>query len=106
MKPIRKIIGGLGNLMFKEAFIYAQMREGIILDLYIQSDKTWKKYAEEIKQRFSEGIGYDERVAIHIRRGDYLQTSFYINLWETDYYQKALGFFPNEKFLILKTSIF
>lgn len=100
MKPIRKIIGGLGNLMFKESFIYAQMREGVIPDLYVQSDKYWKKYAEEIKQRFSKDIGHDERVAIHVRRGDYLQTDFYVNLWETGYYQKALEHFKDEKFLI------
>ena len=100
MKPVRKIIGGLGNLMFKEAFIYSMMHQGIIPDLYVQGIKYWQQFDNEIKQRFNDGIGYDERVAIHVRRGDYLQTNFYVNLWETDYYQRALQYFPNSKFLI------
>ena len=102
MKGIRQEIGGLGNLLFKEAYIWAQMRDGKIPDIYVQSSQYWKKYENEIRQRFSSGIGLDDRVALHIRRGDYLKVSqFHINLWDTDYYQKAVKLFPkNTKFLI------
>ena len=86
--------------MFKEAYLYAQMRKGFIPDLYVQGEKYWQGFTEEIKARFSEGIGYDERVAVHVRRGDYLKTDFYVNLWETNYYKQALELFPNEKFLV------
>lgn len=103
MKGVRQEIGGLGNLLFKEAYIWAQMRDGNIPDIYVQSSKYWEKYREEIRQRFSSGIT-DKGipfVAVHIRRGDYLKaTQFHVPLWETDYYQKALGQFPNEKFMV------
>ena len=102
MRPIRQELGGLGNSLFKEAYIWAQMRDGKIPDIYVQSSKYWEKYKDEIRQRFSSGIGHDDRVALHIRRGDYLKVSqFHVNLWDTDYYKKAVALFPKEtKFLV------
>jgi hypothetical protein len=102
MKLVRNEIGGLGNLLFKESYIWAQMRNGEIPDIYVQSSEYWDKYKEEIKQRFSSGIGYDSRVALHIRRGDYLKVSqFHVNLWDTDYYKKAIDLFlEGTKFLV------
>ncbi len=89
-------------MLFKEAYIWAQMRKGEIPDIYVQSMKYWEQFQNEIKQRFSSGIGLDHRVALHIRRGDYLKVSqFHINLWDTDYYQKAVALFPKgTKFLV------
>jgi hypothetical protein len=102
MRSIRQEIGGLGNLMFKQAFLWALMREGQIPDLYVQGEMYWKKYANEVKQMFSAGIGSDTRVALHIRRGDYLKVSqFHVNLWDTGYYQEAVKLFPPDtKFLV------
>ena len=101
MNSARTVIGGLGNLMFKDAYLWAQMREGIIPDVYVQSEKYWAKYKDEIKQRYGQGIGFIDRVGLHIRRGDYLKASqFHVNLWETGYYQSAINMFPNEKFLV------
>lgn len=100
MRPIRQTIGGIGNLMFKEAYIYAQMRKGLIPDLYVQDEKYWKEYSDEIKQRFGDGLGYIDKVALQIRRGDYLNNSFYVDLTTTDYYQRAIAMFPNEEFLV------
>lgn len=102
MKSIRQEIGGLGNLMFKQAFLWAFMREGAIPDLYVQGEKYFAPFKEEVKQMFSRGIGRDERVALHIRRGDYLKVSqFHVNLWDTDYYKEAVKQFPQStKFLV------
>lgn len=101
MRAVRNEIGGIGNLMFKQAYLWAQLREGHIPDLYVQGEKYWKKYRNEVKQMFSYGIGKDDRVALHIRRGDYLKASqFHINLWETNYYKRAVTLFPQEKFLV------
>src|SRR3990167_164431 len=100
MKKVRNIIGGLGNLMFKEAYIYAQMRKGFMPDLYVQGEKYWREYREEIKQRFGDGIGYIDKVAIQIRRGDYINNPFYVDLTKTDYYQRAIAMFPDDKFLV------
>lgn len=103
MRTRREDVGGLGNLLFKEAYIWAQMRGGLIPDLYVQSTEYWQKYKEEIRQRFSYGIGYRTTplVAVHIRRGDYLKaTQFHVPLWDTEYYKKAFSLFPNEQFLV------
>lgn len=102
MRTVRETIGGLGNLMFKQAYLWAQMREGNIPDIYVQSQKYWKKYEHEIRALFGGGINRDERVALHIRRGDYLKVSqFHVNLWDTDYYKNAIKQFPEgTKFLV------
>lgn len=101
MKDVRKTIGGLGNLMFKQAYIIGQALDGNIPDVYLQGEKYWKKHAASIKATFGGGIGKTDAIALHIRRGDYLQAhNFHKNLWETDYYQKAVAMFPKDKFLV------
>lgn len=77
------------------------MRDGIIPDIYVQSEKYFLKYKDEIRALYGNGIGRNDKVALHIRRGDYLKgTQFHSNLWESDYYQEAVKLFPNEKFLV------
>jgi hypothetical protein len=101
MKPVRTQIGGLGNLMFKEAYIYGQMKKNQIPDIYVQGEKYWKDFSQEVKQRFSEGIGHTDMVSLHLRRGDYMNVQhFYVSLWNTNYYQKAVEYFPKDKFLV------
>lgn len=102
MQDIRKKIGGLGNLMFKQAYLIAQALNKQIPDVYVQGITYWQEYVPNIKQAFSEDIGPQiNKVALHIRRGDYLQAhNFHQNLWETDYYQKAVALFPDETFLV------
>lgn len=101
MKSVRQEIGGLGNLLFKEAFIYGQMLDGKIPDIYLQSSKYWTQHKDKIRQRFGNGIGRIDKIAVHIRRGDYLKASqFHTNLWDTSYYHEAFKLFPNEKFLV------
>lgn len=101
MRKIRNEIGGLGNLMFKEAYLWGQYRDGKIPDIYVQSPKYWEKYKDDIRTRFSHGIGRIDKVAIHIRRGDYLKSAhFHVNLWDTDYYKQAVQLFPDAEFLV------
>jgi hypothetical protein len=101
MRSVRQEIGGLGNLLFKEAYIWAQMRDGEIPDIYVQSSDYWRKYRTEIATRFGHGVGRIDKVALHIRRGDYLKVSqFHTNLWGTDYYKEAIKKFPDAQFLV------
>lgn len=102
MKSIREQIGGLGNLMFKQAFLLGKFYDGYITDVYCQGDSYWKPHADKIKKVFSEGIGPQiNKVALHIRRGDYLKAHhFHVNLWETDYYKKAMALFPDDEFIV------
>lgn len=97
----RAHFGGLGNRLFQGAYIYAQVRKGLIPDIYIQDMKYWREFKEEIRKWYQKGISdRTNRVALHIRRGDYVNNSFYVDLTQTDYYDKALKEFPDERFLV------
>jgi len=101
MLPIRNYFGGLGNHMFQGAYLYAQVREGKIPDIYVQDFKYFEPYKDEIRKMYQEGIpALKDRVALHLRRGDYVNNPFYVDLTKTDYYQNAIKEFPNEKFLL------
>lgn len=100
MKNIEDLTGRLGNKMFQWAFIYSIFREGQIPDTYVQDYRYFDKYREELRQIYGEGIGKLNRVGIHIRRGDYVGNTFHTDLTKTDYYERAMSFFPNKKFLI------
>lgn len=101
MIPVRQSIGGLGNLMFKQAYLYAQFMEGLIPDVYVQGEQYFARYADRIKSFYSAGIGYKDKVSLHIRRGDYLQKdNFYVDLSAGDYYQRAVDMFPGEQFIV------
>lgn len=105
MNFVDKIFGRLGNRLFQMAALYkyAQMNN---TDIYFQDPKWFEGCEAEIKQLFSEGMGTDERIAIHVRRGDYVNNPFYVDLTETDYYLTACGQFPeNSKFLIFSDDI-
>lgn len=108
MKPLEIQFGRLGNKMFQYAFLYAESRRRDV-DFYFQDPKYFKGYEEEIKQLFGEGIGYLTQVGVHIRRAGnpinpsepkYSENPFYVNLSETDYYERAMALFPEDNFLV------
>lgn len=105
MIQTRNIIGGMANLMFKEAYIYAQMRKGLIPDIYVQDESYFKEYADEIRARFGMGIVPINKVSIAVRRGDYVNNPFYVDLMTTEYYERAMALFPNEKFIVISDDI-
>lgn len=101
MLQVRQQIGGLGNLMFKQAYIYSQFKKGLIPDIYVQDEKYFKDCAAEIKQMYSANIVPIPCVSLHIRRGDYLdKDNFYVDLTKTDYYKKAVDMFPDATFMV------
>ena len=108
MRTMWHISGRLGNQMFQLAYIYAQMRKGIIPDIYLQDEKYFAPFKEEIRKLYS--ASYKEYplldyVSIHVRRGDYVNNDFYVDLFEDRYYERAMAQFPNEKFLIFSDDI-
>ena len=99
----------MGNEMFRHAYLYAQTRKGIIPEWYLQDPKWFDGFEDEIKKMFSEGIGYLDQVGVHIRRANnptvpsepkYSENPFYINISETDYYERAMSLFPDDNFLV------
>lgn len=81
------------------------MRSHQIPDIYVQDEKYFAPFADEIKQRFGAEIGFTDYVGIHVRRGDYVGNTFHLDLSETDYYDKAMALFPNEKFIVFSDDI-
>lgn len=100
MIPITNFTGRLGNQMFEYAYMYTQMRDGLIPDIYVQDPQYFRRYSDDIKKLFGDGIGYLPYVSLHIRRGDYVGNSFHTDLTETDYYERAIALFPDRQFLI------
>ena len=99
------LFGRLGNRMFQGAYLYTQMKEGKIPDIYVQDIKYFEKYQNEIKKWFGDGIGYIPYTSVHIRRGDYVDNPFYVDLSKTGYYIDAINKFPNDKFLVFSDDI-
>ena len=102
--------GRLGNRMFQLAYLYARMKEGTIPDWYLQDPAYFAGHETDIQELFSDGIGYLEQVGVHVRRATnpinpdepaYKDNPFYVNLSDTDYYQRAMALFqPTENFVI------
>lgn len=96
-----KIFGRLGNRMFQGAYLYSQARNGAIPDIYVQDFELWEPYQEDIRRMYGASEVTDRRVAIHVRRGDYLATNgFYADLGASDYYERAIAAFPDSRFLV------
>lgn len=112
------IFGRLGNNLFQKAYIYGQMKRGEIPDIFVQDPKYFDEYREEIRQLFGsyskEVLDPLPYIAIHLRVGKnplnpsepaYLKNPFYVSLPSTDYYEKALEHFPNERFLVFSDDL-
>jgi hypothetical protein len=109
MIDLYKITGRLGNQMFQFAALYS-FTKSLGSDYYCQDEKWFNSSAEQIKQIFRQGNPYEpiDKVAIHVRRGDYLKpphNSFHTDLTSTDYYEKAIEQFPDDKFLVFSDDI-
>ncbi len=103
------LFGRMGNRLFQMAYLYAQVKEGVIPDWFVQDPKYFDKHKDEIKKLFGEGIGLLPYTAIHLRVNSnpinpqepkYSENPFYCRLIETGYYIDAVNLFPNGKFIV------
>ena len=111
MTSYRSFAGGLGNNLFQFAYIYAQARKKEIPDIYLQDPKHFEGFEEELRALYSQGVEPIEMVGVHVRRGlnptvphepAYAENPFYVNLCETNYYERAMAEFPKDtQFLIV-----
>lgn len=105
MLHLDKLFGRLGNRMFQLAYLYAKVLDGEIPNIYVQHPEYFERHSSAIKKLFGDDIGYTDRVVIHVRRDDYVGNPVYYNLFESDYYQKAMAMFPGETFLVFSDDI-
>ncbi len=104
----------MGNRLFQMAYIFSQMKEGNIPDIYCQDYRLFEKHQDAIREWFGQDIGYLPYVAIHLRVGAnpvnsdeprYMDNPFYTSLPKTGYYIDAINQFPNRKFLVFSDDI-
>lgn len=117
-----KLFGRLSNRMFMMAALYTYCRDNNY-PIFVQDEKYFAKYKDEIKAQFSEGIVPNsvDRIAIHRRLGKnpinpqepaYDQNPFYFQLGhhehedlKDNYFMRAMALFPNEKFTVFSDDI-
>ncbi len=100
-----RLFGRLGNQLFQYAFLLDWAKKNGS-DWYFQSEKWFKDNEKEVRALFSDDIpAPTDRVAIHVRRGDYVGNSFYVDLFNIDYYEKAMAMFPDDKFILFSDDI-
>ncbi len=99
------LFGRLGNRMFQMAYLYSCLLDRKIPDIYLQDEKYFRKHSALIKNLFGADIGKLDQVAIHVRRGDYVNNSFYVDLMNTTYYQRAMEEFMGASFLVFSDDI-
>jgi len=113
MKNPDIIFGRLSNRMFMMAALYAYCRDNNY-PIFVQDEKYFKKYADEIRQLYGDGIVPNsiDRVAIHRRIGKnpinpnepaYSDNPFYANLshhlhedLKDNYFMRAMSMFPKD----------
>lgn len=92
--------------MFQFAYLYNQASLKEIADYYVQGQEYFQESSDAIKQMFQDGIGDPiDMVAIHVRRGDYVNNPFYVDLFEDGYYERAMTEFHDAKFLVFSDDI-
>lgn len=114
MIPIHKIQGRLSNQMFILAAHYARCRE-TGEHFFVQDEKYFAPYKDEIKKMFSDGIVPNSinKIAIHRRLTDYLGNDFYVDLGhhehqklEDNYFMRAMALFPQDtKYLVFSDDV-
>ncbi len=105
MIPIWKLSGRLGNQMFQLAYLFSQVKAGEIPDIYLQDERYFANVLPEMRAMYCSDIRTIDMVSIHVRRGDYVGNKFYVDLWETGYYERAMAEFPGQKFLVFSDDI-
>ncbi len=109
-----KIFGRLGNKLFQYAFLFSFAKDNDI-DYYFQDEYFFKNNANMVRALFSTDIpNYTDKVAIHVRRGanpinknepKYIDNPFYVNVSDTDYYERAIAMFPESNFLVFSDDL-
>jgi hypothetical protein len=100
MIEFRQLRGGFGNQLFQFAKLYTEARKGLIPDIYVQDEKHFADYKDEVRLMYGQGVESIDMVSLHIRRGDYVNNPFYIDLTKGSYYKEAVDQFPGERFLV------
>ena len=76
-----------------------------MIEGFFQSEKYFKQSRKQILSLLAKKTDKINKVAVHIRRGDYLKNPNYHAVLNKEYYYKAFELFPDYKFLIFSDDI-
>lgn len=100
MRKMSDITGRLGNQMFQFAYILAQFRNGLIPNVWLQDEAYFAGSEKVVRELYGTDIHPLPLVSIHVRRGDYVDNPFYVDLFKDGYYERAMAQFPNASFMV------
>lgn len=95
--PLDLNFGRMGNRMFQLAYVYGQVKRGEIPDVWIQDPKYFDAYRREIQELFGAQITPRPEISMHVRRGDYVGHSAFVDLTAKGYYERALATFQEDR---------
>ena len=75
-----------------------------IIDGFFQSEKYFLNSRDQILDLFPHKE-QNNKVSIHVRRGDYLALSRFHNVLNADYYLKAIEHFPDREFIVFSDDL-
>lgn len=81
-------------------FPYQEINQSGMMVGYWQSEKYFADISDDIRKEFALPSTDLDFVAIHVRRGDYLQLPQVFHTLDVDYYEEAAKHFPNADFLV------
>jgi len=109
MIEMSQLMGRLGSQMFYFAFMRCWCKENGWNHEWIPGGvELFIKHEKLIRQMYGSGIPATRQgvVSVHVRRGDYLEPGRpFVDLWKTDYYQKAMALFRDKTFAVFSDDI-
>lgn len=91
------------KIVFPFHYVDYQLPKDCIIEGFFQSEKYFKESRRQILSLFPKKQKIN-KVAVHIRRGDYLKNQAYHNVLSIEYYLEAFKLFPNN-FLLFSDDI-
>lgn len=76
-----------------------------IIEGFFQSEKYFPNTRDKILNLFNIGDKKINKVAVHVRRGDYLKNPNYHTVLKREYYDKAFKMFPDKEMLVFSDDL-
>lgn len=115
-----KVSENVSNVFMEKGFWYQdsvfELDPSVDSDIigYFQSEKYFSRIEDLIRKEFvfkdevlksTKNVGAEDKVALHIRRGDYMYLTDVHPVQDKDYYLEAMSHFPDSQFLIFSDDI-
>lgn len=95
---------GTKKISFPFHYVDWNVPDEHIIEGFFQSEKYFKQSREQILSLFTKKAKIN-KVAVHIRRGDYLKKQAHHNVLSIEYYLEAFKLFPNNNFLMFSDDV-